>query len=45
LGFGSSDALQPVSVEGQSGLNVVATATQLEVHAVPMPVHHYVTPA
>ena len=41
VGGNNSFALQPVSVEGQSGLNVVATATQLEVHAVPVPVHHY----
>jgi hypothetical protein len=32
--------LQPVSVEGQSGLNVVATATQVELHVL-TPVHHY----
>jgi hypothetical protein len=41
VGGNNSFALQPVSVEGQSGLNVVATATQLELHAVAVPVHHY----
>ncbi len=39
VGGNNSFALQPVSVEGQSGLNVVAAATQLELHAVA--VHHY----
>ncbi len=39
VGGNNSFALQPVSVEGQSGLNVVATATRLELH--PVPVHHY----
>jgi hypothetical protein len=41
LGGNNSFALQPVSVEGQSGLNVVATATQLELHPVALPIHHY----
>ncbi len=41
VGGNNSFALQPVSVEGQSGLNVVATATQLELHPVAVPVHHY----
>jgi len=38
-GNSNSFALQPVSVEGQSGFNVIATATEVELHAV-MPVHH-----
>jgi hypothetical protein len=41
VGGNNSFALQPVSVEGQSGLNVVATATQLELHAVPVTAHNY----
>ena len=41
LGGNNSFALQPVSVEGQSGLNVIAAATQLELHPVPLPAHHY----
>jgi hypothetical protein len=41
LGGNNSLALQPVSVEGQSGLNVVATATQLEVHPAAVSTHHY----
>jgi hypothetical protein len=41
VGGSSSFALQPISVEGQSGFNVVATATTLELHAVAAPVHHY----
>lgn len=41
VGANNSFALQPVSVEGQSGLNVVATATQLELRPVALPVHHY----
>jgi hypothetical protein len=40
VGGNNSFALQPVSVEGQSGFNVVATATEVELHAL-MPVHHY----
>ncbi len=40
LGGNNSFALQPVSIEGQSGLNVVATATEVELHAL-LPVHHY----
>jgi hypothetical protein len=40
LGANNSFALQPVSVEGQSGFNVVATATEVELHAL-MPVYHY----
>jgi hypothetical protein len=41
VGGNNSFALQPISVEGQSGFNVVATATTLELHAVAVPVHHY----
>lgn len=41
VGGSNSFALQPVSVEGQSGVNLVATATQLELHAVAVPVHYY----
>jgi len=41
VGGNNSFALQPVSVEGQSGLSVVATATQLQLHAVATPAHHY----
>jgi hypothetical protein len=41
VGGNNSFALQPVSVEGQSGLNVVAAATQLQLHAVAVPAHHY----
>ena len=40
VGGNNSFALQPVSFEGQSGLNVVATATQLELHPV-VPVHRH----
>jgi hypothetical protein len=40
VGGTNSFALQPVSVEGQSGLNFVATATQLELQPV-VPVRHY----
>jgi uncharacterized protein DUF992 len=40
VGGSNSFALQPVSVEGQAGLNLIATATQLELHPV-VPVHHY----
>jgi hypothetical protein len=39
-GLDNSFALQPVSLEGQTGLNVVATVTSLELHAIE-PVHHY----
>lgn len=39
-GSNNSFALQPVSVEGQSGFNVVATATAIQLQAV-MPVHHW----
>ena len=39
VGGNNSFALQPVSVEGQSGFNVVATATEVELHAL-MPLHH-----
>jgi Protein of unknown function (DUF992) len=40
-GNGNSFALQPVSFEGQGGaLNVVATATQVELHPV-VPAHHH----
>ncbi len=41
VGGSSSFSLQPISVEGQSGFNVVATATTLELHPVAVPVHHY----
>jgi hypothetical protein len=41
VGGNNSFALQPVSVEGGSGVNVVAAATQLELHPVAVPVHHY----
>lgn len=41
LGGNNSFALQPVSVEGQSGLNVVAAATQLELHPAAVSTHHY----
>jgi Protein of unknown function (DUF992) len=41
VGANNSFALQPVSVEGQSGLNVVATATKLELQAVALPGRHY----
>jgi hypothetical protein len=40
VGGSNSFALQPVSVEGQTGLNLIATATELELHPV-VPVHHY----
>jgi hypothetical protein len=40
LGGNNSFALQPVSVEGQSGLNVVAAATEVELHVL-TPLHHY----
>ena len=40
VGGANSFALQPVSVEGQIGLNVVATVTGLELHPV-VPVRHY----
>ncbi len=41
VGGSNSFALQPVSVEGQSGLNVVATATQLQLNAVAVAPHRY----
>ena len=42
VGGTNSFALQPVSVEGQIGLNVVATVTGLELRpVVPSPVRHY----
>ncbi len=41
LGGNNSFALQPVSVEGQSGLNLVAAATELQLRAVAIPVHHH----
>ncbi|HTE78210.1 MAG TPA: DUF992 domain-containing protein, partial [Xanthobacteraceae bacterium] len=41
VGGNNSFALQPVSFEGLSGLNVVATATQLELHPMAVAVHHY----
>jgi hypothetical protein len=40
VGANNSFALQPVSVEGQTGLNVVAAATQVDLQPV-LPVHHY----
>ena len=40
VGGSNSFALQPVSVEGQSGFNLIATATELELHPV-VPVRHY----
>jgi hypothetical protein len=40
VGGANSFTLQPVSVEGQIGLNVVATVTGLELHPV-VPVRHY----
>jgi hypothetical protein len=39
-GNNNSLALQPVSVEGQTGFNVVATVTRVDLQAV-MPVRHY----
>jgi hypothetical protein len=39
-GLNNSFALQPISVEGQSGLNVIATVTGLELHPV-APVRHH----
>jgi hypothetical protein len=41
VGGNNSFALQPVSVEGQSGFNVVATATELQLQPVIVPEHHY----
>lgn len=42
VGGGNSFALQPLSVEGQTGLNVVATVTGLELHPVGrLPVHRH----
>ncbi len=41
VGGSNSFALQPVSVEGQSGFNVVAAATQLQLNAVAVPAPHY----
>jgi hypothetical protein len=41
-GLNNSVALQPLSVEGQQGLNVVATVTGLEMHAgAPVHVRHH----
>jgi hypothetical protein len=40
VGGSNSFALQPVSVEGQSGFNVVAAATQLQLQPAPVAVHH-----
>jgi hypothetical protein len=37
----NSFALQPLSVEGQTGLNVVATVTGLELHSVVPARHHW----
>jgi|SRR5215831_10157321 hypothetical protein len=39
-GLNNSFALQPISVEGQTGLNVIATVTGLELRAV-VPVRHH----
>ena len=39
-GLNDSFALQPVSVEGQTGLNVIATVTGLDLRPV-VPVRHY----
>jgi hypothetical protein len=39
-GFNNSFALQPLSVEGQTGLNAVATVTGLDLRPV-MPVRHH----
>ncbi len=41
VGGSNSFALQPVSVEGQSGFNLIATATELELHPVVSAVRHY----
>jgi len=41
VGGSNSFALQPVIVEGKSGLNLIAAATQLELRAVALPVHRY----
>jgi hypothetical protein len=41
VGGNNSFALQPVSIEGGSGLNVVATATQLQLHPAAVSVHRY----
>jgi hypothetical protein len=41
VGGNNSFALQPLSVEGESGLNLVATATQLQLQAAAVSVHHY----
>ena len=42
VGGHNSFALQPLSVEGQIGINVVATVTALELHpVVPVPVRHH----
>jgi hypothetical protein len=40
VGGNNSFALQPVSVESQSGLNLVAAATELELQAAPVAVHY-----
>jgi len=39
-GLNNSFALQPISVEGQTGLNVIATVTGLDLHPV-APVRHH----
>jgi hypothetical protein len=39
-GLNNSLALQPISVEGQTGLNVIATVSGLELHAL-APVRHH----
>jgi hypothetical protein len=39
-GLNNSFALQPISVEGQSGLNAIATVTGLGLHPV-VPVRHH----
>jgi hypothetical protein len=41
VGGSNSFALQPVSVEGQSGFNVVAAATELQLQPAPLAVRHY----
>ena len=40
VGASNSFTLQPVSFEGQAGINVVATATEVELHPV-LPARHY----
>jgi hypothetical protein len=40
-GLNNSFALQPISLEGQTGLNVIATVTGLDLHAVRPVVRHH----